>query len=63
MQKRTIVFIVGGITHSEMRVTRTLGRKLNRDIILGGTCVDTPASFLEHLHQLSSLDGIVKERQ
>ena len=61
--KRIIVFICGGASHSEMRVVHQLSKKLNRDVLLGSTSIDGPADFLTHLHELSSLDGIVKERK
>lgn len=61
--RRIIVFVVGGITHSEIRVAHQLGKKLKRDVILGSTSVDNPATFLEHMHQLSILGAIVKERK
>ena len=34
---------------SETRAAHKLSVKLNRDIIIGGTTLDTPSEFLEHL--------------
>ena len=47
--KRVIVFVVGGITHSEMRVAHNLSKKLGRDIVIGGTSLDSPKDFLANL--------------
>lgn len=52
--KRLVVFVIGGITRSELRAAHLLSAKLGRDIILGSTSVDTPASFVERLRGLSS---------
>lgn len=48
--KRVLVFVVGGITRSEMRVAHTLSKRLGRDIVLGGTSLDEPATFLRNLY-------------
>ena len=50
--RRLIVFVVGSVTHSERRAARKLSGKLNRDIILGGTSVATPAAFLQSMREL-----------
>lgn len=55
--RRIIVFIVGGVTHSEVRVAHQLSKKLKRDVLLGGTSIDNPATFLEKLHHLSASDA------
>ena len=44
-----MVFVVGGITHSEMRVAHNLTKKSGRDIVIGGTSLDTPKTFLSNL--------------
>ena len=54
--RRIIIFIVGGVTHSEVRVAHQLSKKLQRDVLLGGTSIDNPATFLGKLHHLSSSD-------
>ena len=43
------MFVVGGITRSEMRVAHLLSKKLGRDIVLGGTSIDEPEVFLRNL--------------
>jgi len=47
--KRIVVFVVGGITRSEMRVAHMLSKRLGRDIVLGGTSLDDPDTFLKNL--------------
>lgn len=47
--RRIVVFVVGGITRSEMRVAHLLSKKLGRDIVLGGTSIDEPEIFLKNL--------------
>ena len=47
--RRLVVFIIGGITRSELRTAHTLSEQLGRDIVLGGTCMLTPASYLASL--------------
>ncbi|KAK9819584.1 hypothetical protein WJX72_000024 [[Myrmecia] bisecta] len=56
--KRVVVYVIGGVTRSEMRVAHKLSAKLGREIILGGSTVDTPAGFLKHLKGLSSLEQV-----
>ncbi|CAK0753523.1 hypothetical protein CVIRNUC_002227 [Coccomyxa viridis] len=52
--RRIFVYVIGGITHSETRAAHKLSVKLNRDIIIGGTTLDTPSEFLEHLKELGN---------
>ena len=47
--KRIVAFVVGGITHSELRVIHTVSARLGRDITLGGTSVESPATFIHHV--------------
>jgi syntaxin-binding protein 1 len=51
--KRIVGFIIGGATRSEVRVAHQLAGKLGRDVTLGATSIDTPASFLAHMRSLS----------
>mmetsp|Transcript_8158 Transcript_8158/g.30100 ORF Transcript_8158/g.30100 Transcript_8158/m.30100 type:complete len:632 (+) Transcript_8158:183-2078(+) len=51
--KRLFVFVIGGVTFSEKRVAYKLSSELQREVIIGGTSVITPASFLEQLEGLS----------
>lgn len=48
------MFIVGGVTYSEMRTAHRLSAKLGRDVFLGGTSVVTPARFLRNVAELSA---------
>lgn len=52
--RRLFVFIVGGVTYSEMRCAHRLSSKLGRDVFLGGTSVETPDRFMQHVLELSS---------
>lgn len=46
-------FIIGGATRSEVRVAHQLAARLGRDVTLGATSIDTPATFLAHMRSLS----------
>ncbi|KAJ1929539.1 syntaxin binding protein 1 [Tieghemiomyces parasiticus] len=50
---RVVVFVVGGITYSEMRSVYELSSAFGWDVFLGSTHVFTPREFL---HELSRLD-------
>ena len=52
--RRLFVFIVGGVTPSEMRCAHRLSARLGRDVFVGGTSVETPARFLRHVADLSA---------
>ncbi|PSC68723.1 SM Sec1-family [Micractinium conductrix] len=52
--RRLFVFIVGGVSYSEMRSVHRLSARLGRDVFLGGTSVETPARFLRHVGELSA---------
>ena len=45
-----MIFVIGGITRSEMRVAHTLSKRLAREITLGSTSLDDPASFMHNLY-------------
>ncbi|RKP27520.1 Sec1-like protein, partial [Syncephalis pseudoplumigaleata] len=49
---RVILFVVGGITYSEIRSVYELGRKFGRDILIGSTHVLTPQLLLKDLRRL-----------
>ncbi len=51
--KRIMGFIIGGATRSEVRVAHQLAGRLGRDVTLGATSIDTPATFLSHMRSLS----------
>lgn len=52
--KRLVIFVIGGVSRSEMRVIHKLAPTLHRDLILGSTSVESPSSFIEKLSTLSS---------
>ena len=39
--------------HVQVRVAHQLASRLGRDVTLGATSIDTPASFLAHMRSLS----------
>lgn len=50
---RTIVFTVGGMSYSEMRVARDIQEQENREIIFGSTAFLTAKDFVDDLSKLS----------
>ena len=50
---RSIVFTVGGMSHSEMRVARDIMAQESREIIFGSTSFITAKNFVEDLASLS----------
>lgn len=57
--KRIVAFVVGGMTRSEMRVAHRLSVKLGREVLIGSTSCDTPATFLKSLQVCLCLFGNV----
>ena len=55
-RKRLVVFIIGGLTRSEMRVAHKLSAQLGRDIVLGSTNVSDPAEFITQMKAVSQLE-------
>ena len=52
---RYVVFIVGGVTHSEIRCMRELQRENpGVTITIGGTSILTPCRFLEQVRKLTA---------
>ena len=49
---RSILFMVGGLSYSELRVTRDVMEKESREIIAGSTKFVSPAEFVEDMHTL-----------
>ena len=56
--RRLIVFVVGGMTRGELREAHVLSQKLHREVIIGSTSLETPASFVEKLAGLASVASI-----
>ncbi|KAI3423806.1 hypothetical protein D9Q98_009643 [Chlorella vulgaris] len=52
--RRLFVFIVGGLTYSEMRCAHRTSARLGRDVFLGGTSVETAPRFMRHVLDLST---------
>ncbi|KAG6434455.1 hypothetical protein SASPL_106092 [Salvia splendens] len=50
MGQRIFVFIIGGVTRSELRICHKLTTKLRREVILGSTSFDDPAQYIECRH-------------
>jgi syntaxin-binding protein 1 len=53
-KKRLIVFVIGGITRSEVRTAYEISRATGRDVIIGSTSLDTPGEFLSQLTNLNT---------
>ena len=53
--KRILTFVVGGITRSELRVAHALAARTGRDITIGSTSIETPASFLQRVQVSGTL--------
>ena len=49
---RIIVFVVGGMSYAELRVSREVQAKENREIVAGSTCFFKASEFIEDLASL-----------
>lgn len=52
--RRLIVFVIGGVTRSEMRAVHELSKRSGRDVLLGSTAVLKPGGFLSQLRSMGS---------
>lgn len=50
---RNLVFMVGGLSYSELRVARDIMERESKEIIAGSTKFVSPSDFLEDLHTLT----------
>lgn len=50
---RLIVFIVGGMSYAELRVTREVQAKAGKEVIAGSTIFSKPNDFLDDLRRLT----------
>lgn len=50
--EKTIVYILGGVTHAEIKAVYDISKKYKRDIIIGSTAIITPNTFIEELGKL-----------
>mmetsp|Transcript_8642 Transcript_8642/g.24836 ORF Transcript_8642/g.24836 Transcript_8642/m.24836 type:complete len:628 (-) Transcript_8642:138-2021(-) len=57
--KRMVIFVLGGVTRSEMRTCYTMSKTLQRDILLGSTSVEVPQTYIKKVYSLSPLEGEV----
>ena len=55
--RRPIVFVLGGLTYSELRSMHELSRSLGREIIVGSTDMLTPQGFILALKEMKQLDA------
>ncbi|KAM5564242.1 SNARE-interacting protein KEULE-like [Rosa sericea] len=58
MGKRIFVVIVGGATRSELRVCHKLTSKLKREVVLGSTSLDDPATFVTKVKMITADDQL-----
>ncbi|KAL2632868.1 hypothetical protein R1flu_004347 [Riccia fluitans] len=58
MGKRIFVFVIGGITRSELRIAHKLTAQLRREVVIGCSSVDSPQQFIRKMKGLSSLDDV-----
>ncbi|KAG6548880.1 hypothetical protein Mapa_009643 [Marchantia paleacea] len=56
--RRIFVFVIGGITRSELRIAHKLTAQLRREVVIGCTSVDSPQQFTRKLKALSNLDDV-----
>ena len=50
---RLIVFVIGGVTYSELRIASEIANEhSNWDVIIGGSDLITPTMFLENVKYL-----------
>lgn len=49
---RVIVFVIGGMSYSELRVARDVMAKESREVIAGSTVFSKPDEFLDDLRRL-----------
>jgi syntaxin-binding protein 1 len=54
--RRVFAFVVGGLTYSEVRAAHRLSSRLGREIIVGGTSIESPASFMQQVFELGSTE-------
>ncbi|KAK9949943.1 hypothetical protein M0R45_005451 [Rubus argutus] len=59
MGKRIFVVIVGGATRSELRVCHQLTSKLKREVVLGSSSLDDPATFVTKLKMITADDQLL----
>ncbi|KAL2621439.1 hypothetical protein R1flu_001644 [Riccia fluitans] len=58
MGKRIIIFIIGGMTHSELCTAHKMTAQLNREVIIGSTSLETPSQFIAKVRSLTGEDDL-----
>jgi len=51
-----ILFIVGGMTRSELRVAHQLSVQFSSNLLIGATSIDSPNDFLRSVNSMSLLE-------
>nr|XP_029117494.1 SNARE-interacting protein KEULE isoform X5 [Elaeis guineensis] len=54
MGQRIFIFVIGGMTRSELHVVHKLTSKLNREVILGASSLDDPPKFITKMKMMSA---------
>ena len=54
--RRLIVFVLGGMTFSELRAVHEVSRSTGREILVGATAMLTPQTYLVALRAMKQLD-------
>jgi syntaxin-binding protein 1 len=52
--RRLILFVIGGVTRSEMSAVHELSKRTGREVLLGSTAVLKPSGFLSQLRSMGS---------
>jgi syntaxin-binding protein 1 len=50
---RIIVFVIGGLSYSELRIARDVMAKESREVVVGSTVFSNPNEFLDDLRRLA----------
>lgn len=51
-EARIILFVIGGVTHGELREVTTISKERRRDVMLGSTHIWSPDGFVQALKEL-----------
>jgi len=58
---KIIIFILGGMTHSEMRSAYELSKKSGREVIIGSNWISTPKEFVQNLRSLKKTETLERD--
>jgi len=58
---RIIVFIIGGVTYSELRSVYELTKKHSREVVIGSTSLLTPSQYVDGLRSLKKVESLDTE--